>query len=97
MYDPSSELRRLLVLRMLVLTSAVAMVFLLLTSAGAGEPISTSTSDQVVATGDTLWEIASEIAEDGADLRRTVALIIELNDLDGGVIHPGQVLTVPAG
>lgn len=95
MHDPSPELMRLLVLRMLVLASAVGMVFLLLTSAGAGEPASIATRDHVVTSGDTLWDIASEVADEGADLRRTVSRIIELNELDGGVIHPGDVLALP--
>lgn len=96
MHDPSPRFMRLLVLRMLVLASAVAVVFFLLTSAGAGEPPA-GTSSHVVAAGETLWEIASDVAEEGSDLRRTVAAIVELNDLDDAVIHPGQVLILPAG
>jgi len=96
MHDPSLEHMRLLVLRMLVLAATVGMVFLLLTSAGADEPASLATRDHVVASGDTLWDIASEVADEGADLRHTVAWIIELNELDGGTIHPGDVLILPA-
>ncbi|RFU18987.1 LysM peptidoglycan-binding domain-containing protein [Geodermatophilus marinus] len=49
----------------------------------------------VVRSGDTLWSIAGEVAGDGADVRAVVDAIQELNQLDAGVLVPGQVLVLP--
>ena len=47
--------------------------------------------------GDTLWDVAADATESGQDVRATVFEIKRLNGLDGSLIHPGQVLLVPAG
>jgi Tfp pilus assembly protein FimV len=49
----------------------------------------------VVQSGDTVWSIAGEIAGDGQDVRVVVDAIEELNDLEGSVVVPGQVLELP--
>ena len=84
-------------LRALVLPVALALVFLLLLAQGvhAGDSAVPTDSYRVVS-GDTLWDIAEVRTEDGEDVRSTVRLIQRLNDLDGGLIVPGLVLTVPA-
>lgn len=84
-------------LRALVLPLALALVFLLLLAQGvhAGDS-AVPTEPYRVVTGDTLWDIADERTEDGYDVRSTVRLIQRLNDLDGGLISPGQILVVPA-
>lgn len=87
---------RLLVTRLLVLAVAVTAVFLLLTSADADQPRPAATA-HVVESGETLWELASTVADDGSDLRGIVRDIQELNQLDGATIHPGQRLQLPAG
>lgn len=60
----------------------------------AGQPAPTRVV--VVESGDTLWGIA-DAATDEADVRSVVDRIVELNDLPGGVVHPGQRLRVPVG
>lgn len=48
-----------------------------------------------VRSGDTLWELAARIAPE-ADVRETVAAIVELNGLSsGGDIRPGDTLRLP--
>lgn len=94
MTHTAPDLIRLLVLRLLVLALAVGAVFLLLTSADAGEPPA-ATSTHVVAPGDTLWALAASVADPGSDLRRVVATIEEMNGLNDAVLHPGQVLSLP--
>lgn len=86
---------RLLVLRLLVLATAVGAVFLLLASAGAADEPPASTIEYVVAPGDTLWAIAATVAPVGADLRRTIDEVMDLNGLSGATIHPGQALRLP--
>jgi nucleoid-associated protein YgaU len=49
----------------------------------------------VVQPGDTVWSIAGEVAGDGRDVRVVVDAIEELNDLEGSVVVPGQVLELP--
>lgn len=46
--------------------------------------------------GDTIWGIARRISGENADLRRVVHEIAELNNLDSGLIRPGQGILVPA-
>ena len=84
-------------LRALVLPLALAMVFLLVlaNSVQANSPVATETHR--VLAGDTLWDIAAEHTSSGDDVRKTVRLIKDLNDLSGGIIHPGQQLFVPVG
>ncbi|TDQ48205.1 LysM peptidoglycan-binding domain-containing protein [Actinorugispora endophytica] len=49
----------------------------------------------VVGEGDTLWEIA-ERARPFEDPRKTVDEIVEINELPGPVLKPGQELLLPA-
>lgn len=83
-----------------LLTAIVVLTVLLLANAvgasGAeapGGPVEYG-SHQVVA-GDTLWDIAVDYTNPGDDVRRVVFEIQRLNDLEGSVILPGQVLRVP--
>ncbi len=84
-------------LRALVLPVALALVFLLLLAQGvhAGDTKVATDTYRVVA-GDTLWDIAEERSEDGGDVRSMVRSIQRMNELDGALILPGQVLIVPA-
>ncbi len=60
----------------------------------AGEQLPTRTV--VVGEGDTLWEIASEVAEPG-ETREVVHEIQQLNSLPGPELVEGQELAVPVG
>lgn len=86
---------RPLVLRLLVLATAVVTVFLLLASAGAADEPPPPTVTYTVEPGDTLWAIATELAEPGSDLRDTVDIIMALNGLADATIRPGQSMRLP--
>ena len=58
----------------------------------AGRPVETRTI--VVGEGDTLWDIASDIAEPGAT-QEMIHYIEELNSLPGPSLMQGQKLAVP--
>lgn len=60
--------------------------------AGQPEPVKVIT----VGSGDTLWAIASDLADDG-DVRSMMQQIESLNAMDGGLLSAGQKLVVPAG
>lgn len=60
--------------------------------AGTPEP----TRIVLVGSGDTLWDIAAGIADDG-DVRAMIDRIEKLNALDSGMVVAGQQLVVPAG
>lgn len=45
--------------------------------------------------GDTLWNIAERNMPSDMDTRQAVYELAELNDIDDGVIYPGQILLVP--
>lgn len=62
---------------------------------GAASPSTVATTVEVQG-GDTLWELATDVAPT-ADTRETVAAIMELNDLSSaGDIRPGDTLKIPA-
>lgn len=75
-----------------LLAAAAAFAFV---RPGAEAPTATVTVR--IGPGDTLWQVASDVAP-GVDPRETVAGIVELNELSsGGDIAPGDVLRVPVG
>jgi len=90
-----SDLIGSLALRMLVLAGAVIAVFFLLTSADA-EVVQPPPVTHVVEPGDSLWDLAKSVAPDGADVRRVVDAIFELNQLEDAIIYPGQRILLPA-
>lgn len=50
-----------------------------------------------VAPGETLWDIASDVAAaSGGDVRGAMAEIQDLNTLDGSLVFAGQQLRIPA-
>jgi hypothetical protein len=51
-------------------------------------------SSVVVRSGDTLWSIAVSVAPE-EDTRAVVDALVEVNDLDGVGLVPGQVLQLP--
>ncbi|NEC92782.1 LysM peptidoglycan-binding domain-containing protein, partial [Streptomyces sp. SID12501] len=51
----------------------------------------------VVAPGQTLWGIASEVAAPGEDVRDVVLRLQRLNELPSAGLTAGQTLVVPVG
>lgn len=82
----------------LALLVVLAVGFVLASGAvGTDEPGTPEpTRVVVVGSGDTLWEIAAGLADDG-DVRAMVAEIQKLNALDSGMLTAGQKLVVPLG
>ena len=60
---------------------------------GAALPVET----RVVVPGETLWQIAGEVAAPGADLRDVVAELVDLNGLGDAGLQAGQEILVPVG
>lgn len=85
--------------RALVIISTIVVVLVLLLAtavhAFGGEGGGGETIEYQVRGGDSLWSIAVDLASDD-DPRAVIGAISELNDLSGSVIHPGDVLLVPA-
>lgn len=48
-----------------------------------------------VASGDTLWSIASQYTNKGEDIREFIYNIKKLNNLDSAMITPGEELLIP--
>ena len=88
--------------RLVFLVAFVALVFAALTVFGgqsaatgeAGAPVPTRTVE--VGQGDTLWGIASTVAEPG-EVREMIHQIQELNALSGAALVAGQEIAVPVG
>jgi|SRR5690606_3046359 len=88
---------RLVVLAACLLAALVVSVVIGAQSSATregGTPVPTRTV--VVGAGDTLWEIASEVAEPG-EVRAMVHRIEKLNALEGAGLQVGQELAVPLG
>jgi Tfp pilus assembly protein FimV len=88
--------------RLVVVVAALLVAFAIgvfVTAAGSvatqqpGTPAPTKIVQ--VGTGDTLWDIAASLADDG-DVRAVMEEIKQLNALDSGVLQAGQRLVVPA-
>jgi len=45
--------------------------------------------------GDTLWNIAKPYYDGKSDYRKFIYEIRELNNLEQGVIYPGQIIIIP--
>jgi LysM repeat protein len=78
-----------------IISIAVIVVLLFLSSAVQATGQITDTTDYRVKPGDTLWQIARTHGPDNADTRRVVAAIEKLNQIDGGNLQAGQVIEIP--
>ena len=81
--------------RLSLLLAALCVVFLMIGGSAQADGPSTAPVEYIVESGDTLWGIATANADPGEDVRRLVADIARLSDVDAGSIFPGQVLLVP--
>lgn len=65
-------------------------------SVASGESgVRVPTRTVLVGEGDTLWGIATEVAEPGTDIREAVHDIEKLNSLPGPALEVGQEIAVP--
>lgn len=78
-----------------VLLAAICAVFLLIGGAAEAEVPPGPAVEYVVASGDTLWEIASDYVDDGDDVREVVSAIKERSGITSSSLQVGQVLQVP--
>ena len=91
-----------LMLRVFIASCIVFLVSLgfVITHAGVLETnssLSNSATEIVrVHSGDTIWSIAENHPIDNVTTNDVADYIIEINELDGGLIHPGQTICVPA-
>jgi LysM repeat protein len=92
--DKKSNKNRIIKSRLLVLiiTLALIAVPIMVNAQGTQESQYTTV---VVHSGDTLWAIASEYTDNNKDVRETIYNIKKANNMDGGMIVPGQELLVP--
>ena len=95
---------RLTLTVMAVLVVGVAAVAVLASAPTTASPASTGggsrsagvVTTEVVAPGETLWEIAAAVAAPGEDVRDVIVEIREMNDLESSGLVVGQELVVPA-
>ncbi|MGD2100807.1 MAG: LysM peptidoglycan-binding domain-containing protein [Acidimicrobiia bacterium] len=78
-----------------VLLATVCFVFLLVGGAAEAESPPAPAVSYVVQQGDTLWEIAAEHVDVGADVRLLVRAIKERSGITSSALQPGQVLQIP--
>jgi hypothetical protein len=83
------------VLMAVLATALAALVWMSAPAASTGATHHPASHTVVVGGGETLWDIAQQIAP-GQDPRTVIADIVDLNDLsDAGSIRIGQALVVP--
>lgn len=85
------------VLATLAVAAAAVLGSVLGSVANAAAELPTDVEVVTVGSGDTLWDIASNIAAPGEDVRDVMAQIVALNNLQAPELAAGQVLTVPSG
>lgn len=76
---------------------ALVAVFLLIGGAASADTLPEPTTEYVVASGDTLWAIASRLTPEGDDVRVLLREIKDLSGIRSSSLTPGQVLVVPGG
>lgn len=86
--------RLVVTLLLLAVVTAAFVVFSSWSSASGEVGVDVPTRVHVVSDGDTLWAIASEIAEPG-EIREVVHQIEKLNSLPGPSLVEGQELAIP--
>lgn len=55
----------------------------------------TEYAQYTVSAGDTIWDIANGHCDNSMDIREFIYRIEEINDTKGGLIHEGDVLSIP--
>ena len=81
--------------RLAVIIAAVFTVFLLIGGPVDAEANPVVTSEYVVASGDTLWSVASDLVDPGEDVRRLIADIRDVTGMTNSNLYPGQILLIP--
>ena len=85
--------RRILVAALATVLVTLALLVYLGNVAYGG---SSGGTEQIrVGPGQSVWSIAAQRYGDSGDLRSRVDQILTLNHLQGGVVVPGQILTLP--
>ena len=82
--------------RLLILLTALVATFLLLGGTGSASSPSI-TMEHRVQSGDTLWDLASDVTGPGEDIREVVEVIRHINGLTSSNLTPGQILMIPVG
>ena len=81
--------------RLVVIIAAVFTVFLLIGGPADAEANPVVTSEYVVASGDTLWSVASDLVGPGEDVRRLIADIRDVTGMTNSNLYPGQIPLIP--
>lgn len=84
-------------LRLLILLTVACAVFLLVSGRVDASTPETAPRTYQVQPGDTLWELAEEVAGPEVDVRVVIANIKRLNGLDTSNLAAGQTLLIPSG
>lgn len=86
----------LLVAAVLIAAALAIGFFAGVPTASAGSNSAMSYTSVTVGEGDNLWDVVQPHAPAGHDVRDYILLVQEVNDLESTVVHPGQVLELPA-
>jgi len=78
-----------------IITMTIVVVLLLLASASNASTGPAETLSYRVKGGDTLWQIAADFGPVDADRRHLVSILKDLNGIDAGALHIGQVIEIP--
>jgi Tfp pilus assembly protein FimV len=62
-----------------------------------GPEQATEVTTHAVMSGETLWQIAADVAAPGEDVRDVVLRLQDLNGLANGSLQAGQVVLIPTG
>ncbi|MBU4336384.1 MAG: LysM peptidoglycan-binding domain-containing protein [Actinobacteria bacterium] len=87
---------RLVLLALCAVVLVIASVLVSGLTASAGAPASAPVVERhVVASGETLWEIASSISRPGQDVRDVILEVVQLNELPDSGLVAGQTIVLP--
>ena len=87
--------RRLSIAGTILITIFFLFIFTTLGNTRSYGDAETEYVNVVVEPGDSLWSIAKIYTPDHSDIRKTIVIIIERNELENDIIYPGDFLLVP--
>jgi hypothetical protein len=82
-------------LTIMLIIGGLTTSMLFSTAKAYSNPVDLPYEEVIVAEGDTLWYIAIEFMPRNYDVRQMVYDIRQLNKMDTGSIHPGDLIKVP--
>lgn len=90
-----NQKKRLQIAVTLILIISFLFIFTGLGNANSYGDVETEYIDVLIEAGESIWSIADEYTPNNRDIRLTISLMVEINNIESDVIYPGDFIKVP--